>query len=354
MGKYTKQKDGRYRASISSGYDSEGKLIRHFVSGRTIKELEDNIAQMKENLANGLLIKNETPFGKYADLWLETFKKNKGIATQNMYENSIKNHMGLLRDVKIKDITRTMIQAQINQDAAHPRTCEITLLTLKQIFKSAVADGHLVKSPCEGIELPRHVKKEKRALTQEEKEALRTALLPPRERAMLLLLYGTGCRPAEAYALNKSDIDFKTGRINVNKSVQFDGQYPVSVSAPKTDSSIRSIVCSESILRGLKFACDKIPTENILGSEKGGDVRHKSEYRTMFRHILEKAGLKDSGITMYTLRHNFATECYYAGISLKECQRQMGHSDYKMVLEVYSHLDSEKENTREKLAFMVM
>lgn len=353
MGKYTKQKSGLYRTAVLIGYGPDGKPINKWLAAKTIRELDQKVMEAKNDLQNGLMILDTTTFGAYTKKWLEVYKSNKSIQTQNMYENAVK-HMTKLSTVPLKKVTRSMVQELINDNAEHPRICEILLLTLKQIFRSAQDDGLMGKSPCANITLPRHVKKEKRALTKEEKEALRTALLPPQERAMLLLLYGTGCRPAEAYALNKSDIDFKTGRINVNKSVQFDGQYPVSVSAPKTNSSIRSIVCSESILRGLKFACDKIPTENILGAGKDGEIRHRSAYRTMFNHILEKAGLKDSGITMYTLRHNFATECYYAGVSLKECQRQMGHSDYKMVLEVYSHLDSEKENTKEKLSFMVM
>ena len=242
-----------------------------------------------------------------------------------------------MRDVRIKDVTRTMIQAQINADAEHPRTCEITLMTLKQIFKSAISDGHILKSPCEGIELPRHVKKEKRALTEEEKYKLRFAVLQPQERILLLTLYGVGCRPAEAYALTKKDIDLKNHCVYI----------------PKTDASIRSVIVSESILRSLLLQIDKIPFDNILG-DKSGEIMHKGQYESIFQRILRKAGLQDSGITMYTMRHNFATECYYMGISLKECQRQMGHKDYKMILEIYSHLDSKKENTAEKMASMVM
>jgi hypothetical protein len=32
----------------------------------------------------------------------------------------------------------------------------------------------------------------------------------------------------------------------------------------------------------------------------------------------------------------------------------MGHKDYKMILQVYEHIDSLKENTREKMSNMVM
>jgi integrase len=262
-------------------------------------------------------------------------------------------HLSELYSVPVKKVTRSMIQERINANSDHPRVCEIMLLTLKQIFSSAQNDGLLGKNPCTGIELPRHIKNEKRALTDEEKQKLRSAVLQPQERLLLLLLYGTGCRPAEAYALAKSDFDFRNGTININKSVQFDNNSVYSVAAPKTNASIRSVIVSEPILKGLKHLVDKIPTDNVLGGSTG-QIMNKTKYQTMFRHILEKAGLKDSGISQYTFRHNFVTECYYNDVSLKECQRQMGHKDYKMILEVYSHLDAKKENTREKMANMVM
>lgn len=352
MSKYTKQKSGYYRTTVQLGYTDDGKPIKKYLSAPTIKELEKKVFDAKNDINNGLLIADTTTLGPYADKWLKVYKAKKSIQTFNMYTNAVK-HLEPLRSVPIKNITRSMIQELINSHSEHPRICEILLLTLKQIFKSAQEDGLLGRIPCTGIELPRHVKTEKRALTEEEKEKFRSAVLPTQERLLLLLLYGTGCRPAEAYALTKSDFDFKKGTISISKSVQYDDNYVYSVDAPKTNSSIRSVIVSEPILRGIKHLLDKIPTENVLGGENG-EIRNKVNYRTMFNHILAKAGLKGSGITQYTFRHNFVTECYYNGVSLKECQRQMGHKDYKMILEVYSHLDEQKENTREKLSSMTM
>ena len=40
---------------------------------------------------------------------------------------------------------------------------------------------------------------------------------------------------------------------------------------------------------------------------------------------------------------------YYSGISLKKAAQLMGHSNTKMIMEVYSHLDDEKENAAEKI-----
>ena len=352
MARFTKQKSGLYRTNIQLGYGPDGKPIKKSLSARTIKELEQKIFDAKSDLANGMIINDNTTFGAYSENWLNVYKANKGIATQNMYKHKL-TYCDSLNNVPMRKINRLMIQQIINENAEHPRTCEIIRLTLKQIFDSAKEDGIVSKNPCKEIELPRHVPQERRALTDEEKQKLRNAVLQPQERLLLLVLYGTGCRPGEAYALTKSDFDFKEGTISISKSVHFDNGYFHSISAPKTNSSIRSVIVSDSILRALKHTIDKIPTENVFGG-KMGEIRNAGVYERIFKHMLEKAGLKGSGITPYVLRHNFATECYYAGVSMKECMRQMGHASIKMVMEVYAHLDEKKENTRAKMASMVM
>ena len=352
MARFTKQKSGLYRTNIQLGFSPDGKPIKKYLSAKTIKELEQKIYEAKADLASGLVISDNTTFGDYCQNWLNVYKANKGIQTRNMYKHKL-TYCESLNDIPIRKINRMMIQQIINENAVHPRTCEIILLTLKQVFKSAKEDGIMLKNPCIEIDMPRHIPQEKRALTEEEKIKLRSAILQPQERLMLLLLYGTGCRPAEAYALNKDDFDFKNGTISISKSVQFDNGRFFSISVPKTNSSIRSVIVSESILKGIKHTLDKISTYNVLGDNMG-QIMSSYKYDTIFKHILQKAGLEGSGITAYVFRHNFATECYYAGVSLKECQRQMGHTSYKMVMEVYAHLDEKRENTRSKMSSMVM
>lgn len=56
-----------------------------------------------------------------------------------------------------------------------------------------------------------------------------------------------------------------------------------------------------------------------------------------------------TGLTAHIFRHNYATMLYYSGISIKKAAALMGHSSTKMIMEVYSHLDEEKEQTLEKL-----
>ena len=57
-----------------------------------------------------------------------------------------------------------------------------------------------------------------------------------------------------------------------------------------------------------------------------------------------------TGLTAHIFRHNYCTMLYYSGISQKKAVELMGHSDIKMIMEVYAHLDEKKEAVQEKLS----
>ena len=44
-------------------------------------------------------------------------------------------------------------------------------------------------------------------------------------------------------------------------------------------------------------------------------------------------------ITPHMLRHTYATLLYFAGVDILTAKEQLGHSDIKMSMEVYTHLD---------------
>ncbi|WP_369525711.1 tyrosine-type recombinase/integrase [Thomasclavelia cocleata] len=47
-------------------------------------------------------------------------------------------------------------------------------------------------------------------------------------------------------------------------------------------------------------------------------------------------------LTPYIFRHTYTALLYYSGVRLKDAQYYMGHSDSKMLNEVYIHLDKHK------------
>ena len=97
-----------------------------------------------------------------------------------------------------------------------------------------------------------------------------------------------------------------------------------------------------------------------------GSYMTKTAYRTLCNRILNAINLKLggsdrvnllNGFTMYTFRHNRATELYYlcqkGVLSTKKAADLMGHSEL-IFLQVYSHIDESKENVEEIYRSLVL
>ncbi|MBQ2671186.1 MAG: tyrosine-type recombinase/integrase [Clostridia bacterium] len=49
-----------------------------------------------------------------------------------------------------------------------------------------------------------------------------------------------------------------------------------------------------------------------------------------------------SAYAPHIFRHTYTTNLYYAGVDIKTAQYLLGHSDIKMTLEIYTHLDNKR------------
>lgn len=352
MARFKKNSKGLYRTGVTIGYSNNGKMIRKYLTAKTIAELEQKIMELKTAIGSGRnLLDDDIRFGDYAAMWLETYKAGRGINTRQMYEHLLKKQFEPLNTLKVKDIRPMHLQSLINENSSLPRTSEQIRMTLRQIFKQAIADGIIVKNPADVLELPRHVKKEKRALTPEEKAAVKAADLTERERAFLMIAYCCGLRPGEIYALTWQDIDFKAGVIRVNKSVVFENNNKPKLSFPKTNKSIRAVEMPKAAINALKAYRGTNITPKLFAGKDGeykGQTGYAGEWSRIKRKIEAALG-HETDLTLYCFRHNYCSELYYSEVSLKEAQRLLGHTSYKMIMDVYAHLDSKKEDTISKL-----
>lgn len=395
--RYKKRDDGRYEAKVTAGYNAYGEMLRIPAYGYTVSEVEDRKdylkALFKENTlmienytgkASGLLeyIENQKleeerrefrfksiTFGEYADEWFKTYKSSSGIRTKEMYGNIVYNHLKPFNKRAMRELTRTDIQKLINEKDDMRRTCEQIKLTLNQIFESAVEDNVIDTNPYKRIALPEKVKTEKRALTDIEKEAIRKADFTDMERAFVYLLKGCGLRQGEAKALKPLDFDFKNGTVRVDEAITYD-KNDVVWKGPKTEAGFREVYMPDYVEDELKKYITSLDTPILFPMSDGGALS-KSAYRCFWLKIEKKIRIaagetvwqkdhnltiqnqKITGLTPYVFRHNYCTDLYYSDVSLKEAIRLMGHSSTKMVLEVYTHLDEKRENTKEKIKSII-
>lgn len=363
MGKFKRRADGRYATTITLGHKPDGSPNKVFLAAKTEKELKQKVLDAQLKIHSGILLKEtDTPLKDYADSWFRTYKCSVSLNTTAMYRNILDHYIiPSLGHIPLNKLRRSDVQGLINDNQEHPRTCEQIRLTLVQILNSAVDDKLIMDNAAKKVALPARHKAPRRALTSLEKEALKCADFSLQERAFVYLLFYFGLRRGEALALTKSDINLKKQILTINKAVVFDVNTPIIKAGAKSDAGNRIIPIPVGVL---PFLRDFLKTVNTiyLFPGKNTETLSKTQYVRMWNRIIKKMNdavttdkekligvQKISGLTAHIFRHNYCTMLYYSGITPKKAVDLMGHSDVKMIMEVYAHLDEEKEAVQSKL-----
>jgi integrase len=163
-----------------------------------------------------------------------------------------------------------------------------------------------------------------------------------------------GLRRSEAIGLKWDAIDFQNDTITIRHTVTscyLDGKkVQAGTDTTKTKSSMRTLplvpVFKERLLRQREYQkncrrlCGKCYnreySDYICVDELGNLI--KPDYLTqVFPRILESHGLRR--IRFHDLRHSCASLLLANGVSMKQIQEWLGHSDFATTANVYAHLD---------------
>lgn len=196
-------------------------------------------------------------------------------------------------------------------------------------------------------------------LTMKEQQSLEKYLnnnLNLRNITILFALY-TGIRLGELCALQWKDIDFTNNTVYITKNVQRvksndiykNNKTKLIVITPKTEHSIRIVPLPIFLINILKtFKSDK---DNYIFTNlrKPKDPRALEKY---FKSVLNKCGLRQ--MVFHTLRHTYATRSREAGIDIKILSELLGHSNYKVTLDIYIHtsLEFKKESVNSLVKYL--
>lgn len=383
--RYKRRSDGTFETKLQTGFDNEGKRVRLSISADSSIMLENKVLEYKMKLkqlkeayptCNGLdykhmLISNtivkcsQITLSEYANDWFTTHKSMKEINTKAMYKNIIEKHINPgIGHIQVGDIRHSDVQRLLTGTSDKPRTCQQILLVLKQIFKDLKRDmlitSDVYDSLVDKYDVVKYVAAKKRPLTDIEKKALIKADFSEMENAFVMILFYFGLRREEALALIKSDFDFNKRMLNISRAVIFDKNTPV-IKSTKSFSGTRSINIPDSIYDFLKEYVKKCPNIYIF-TKRDGTLVTKSSYDKMWQRIISKMNLavmsdKEkqyhqlpiTNLTAHIFRHNYCTMLYYSDISVLKAVELMGHADKKMIMDIYSHLDEEKEDTATKI-----
>lgn len=322
---------------------------------KSSRALEEMVTEFKQEVEARKHVKvSDTTFLAYSRMWKTLYKSQRQNNTKAMYENIIEKHFAILGDMKLQDIDRIHLQMLINHADGKPRTQQQILMTFKQVLESATADclfsANVMENIFRNTNPIKYSAKEKRPLTECEKNAVFKADFNESDKIFVYVIYGCGIRRGEALALTIFDINIRKKELTINKSHEFIGNAPFK-KEPKTKNGCRTIPIPDKVFPAIAEYIKNLIAKNklYLFTMHNGKPLTKSSYDKMWTRI--KKAMQDvseeeiQGLTAHVFRHNYCTNlCYQIPtISIKKIAQLLGDTE-KMVLEVYNHIILEKED----------
>lgn len=347
-----KQADGRYRAKVTVGHDTDGLPIVKYASGKTKKELEAKKAELRRHYVTGEAdIKRDVLFDVYALEWYQVYKEPKiRPNTRVNYEAALSKHLlPVLGGRQLRAISAVELQQLMNSKEGMGRTTIGDAFSiLRHVFRRATAAGIIDRDPTLGLTKPTAQTEERRALTDAEDAAVRMIIKTHLHGLMLAILYYTGVRRGEALALRWSDLNYADRMIHIERDIDFSTN---DVGEVKSARSVRDVPMPDELFEMLNKVRG-IGDNYIILSPRTHSFLGVTTYTRWWEELMESLYESDSTIesiegrsilTAHYFRHNYASVLYNAGVDVLTAQRFLGHADAKTTLAIYTHLAGEKE-----------
>ena len=361
-GNIRKRKNGRWEGRYTAGYDPKtGKRINKNVLGKTQAEVRE---KPKTAMAEcqGLDVSREADehtVATWLKMWNELYAKPYvRTATAYRYQLIIDTYtVPRIGNIKLKKMTTRHLQKLYKELLENGRihvgknqskglsttTVRSVHLMLHCAFERAVKERLILRNPTEDCIAPKVQKIEMQILSPEHikdylEAADRRGLLP-----MFYLELVTGLRKGEITALLWSDLDAKNKTISVSKQYVKNPNGELTLSRPKTETSVRKVSIPQDAVDLLIAEHGKHP-ENpyMFPSPVTGEMYYPDSVVNLHKKILKDAGLPH--IRFHDLRHTFATLALQNGVDVKTVSSMLGHYDAGFTLRTYTHATRQKQD----------
>lgn len=303
------------------------------------------------------------PFTDFLLDWLDMMRSNLEVTTYSTYTMGIKNKIKPYFDqhhpgLKLSELEPKHIQDYYTYEMKVNGVSANTVIhrhaNIRKALQYAVKTGLLDSNPADRIERPKKEPFIGSIYNEKELEQLFDAVKgDPIELGVILAAF-YGLRRSEAVGLKWDAIDFEQKTIVIRHTVTqvcVEGKSTlIEKDRTKTKASFRTLPLVppfEELLKKLKqqqeenrklcgAAYCKQYKDYIYVNEIGELI--KPGYLTQhFPLVLKKNGMRK--IRFHDLRHSCASLLYANGVSLKEIQEWLGHSDISTTSNIYTHLD---------------
>ena len=237
-----------------------------------------------------------------------------------------------IEDVTTNDVRVYLYGVQKRRGISN-RTLDGKRLTLNSFFGWCYREGYLKSNPVARIQKIKFTEKPRDPLSDYEMEMVRNACNTTRERAIIEVLYSTGCRISELERLKRSDIDL------TNKDVLLFGKgskYRTSYINARAEFWLKKYWAEVDAIEELS---EEARQWVFITARRPYRQLKKSGLEAIVHKIGERANL-DSNLFPHRLRHTISTDLLKRGMSLPELQSLLGHAKPDTTL-IYAKISQE-------------
>jgi len=347
-----RRKDGRWVAELHIGY-GDGRRRRKSFYGSSRSAVASALAAAIRDQQKGLRPLREVEKVKdFLRTWLnDAARRTIRGTTFAGYERLIRLHIEpIIGDLRLARLTADdldKLYSKLLDKGLAPKTVRLVHALLHRALSHAQRRGALAINAADGVDPPRVVRREFRALTAKEAVRLLEAARSDRYYALYVLAITCGLRQAELLGLRWRDIDLDGAVLAVRQQVyRLAGGWVYS--EPKTASGRRTVSLSAmnidalrehrrwQLEERLKAGTAWEDHDLVFPNHAGRPVEKQNLMRRSFRPILERAGLPH--MRFHDLRHSAATLLLSEGVHPKVVQERLGHSTIAVTMDVYSHV----------------
>jgi integrase len=351
-----------YRAQIS--LPDGRRPVRQF---RTKQDAAAWLAEQRALSDAGKLV---GPSAITLDGWMHDWLANRHRAPNTLaHERThFKTHFGPIKEVRLDRLTTLVCRRWLEgldskfhdqrPPLGQPHTLRHCYNLLRTALDGAIEHRLLASNPMLGIPRPKLPKPAPKFLTEDEVARLIPAVNrtgDPRAIAVHLMLR-LGLRRGEALGLTWDALDLEDGTIRISHQLQRipdperDGHTELKRVAPKTQGSVRELVCDPSLLELLRklrrSAPGTVDEGHFVVCFFDGDPVDPDATTAWLRTVGRSVGV---AATPHKLRHTAATMMLNHDVAITTVSSVLGHTDIRTTSNYARVLDDTKRSAIEAL-----
>ena len=356
LAKYKRNKDGYFRETftIPGAKTKAGKQKRVTVRDRDLSVFKLKVEEARRLYGLGLSLEGET-VREWGERWLAVYKANASATQRDHYEARLeKDILPSIGNMKVRDVRASHLQELLNKFAGgRVGTVKKVKIAIAQLFADAEIEGLIERNPAVRLELPEMEERCRRPLTKIERIAIYTVAQCHKAGAYVLTMLFCGLRRGECAALLVGDVDLKSRKLTVSKSLSLRKNVGVVEGTKasklrqkvkgKADDGCRVVPIPELLAPFLAKACENRKPDEVLFAKSDGKAATKTTchwwWRSFVRQCHISAGAKlyrnaiqyetspfGKEVTPHYLRHTYSTDLYAAGVDDKAQKTFLGHA----------------------------